>query len=115
MAIAPTVAAIATSGVLRAGGDSLVAAGGGAPEAAAAGDKPGAATPVAASRIASANSPAVLKRSSGRFAIALAMTASNGFGTCTLSRDGGGGSTLSTLCMIVVAVPENGFSPVRNS
>src|SRR5258706_16120416 len=76
---------------------------------------PGAATPLAASRIASANSAAVLKRSSGRFAIALAITESNGFGTCTLSLDGGGGSTLSTLCMMVVAGPENGRSPGRNS
>lgn len=57
---------------------------------------------------------AVWKRSSGRLANAFFISESNPGGTCTFSSDGAIGSSLSTLCMIVVSCPVNGFSPVRN-
>ena len=67
-----------------------------------------------AARSAAANSSAVWKRSSGRLASALRTTASIAPGTCTLKRDGGSGSSASTLCMVAVDDPVNGRSPVRN-
>ena len=68
----------------------------------------------AAARRAVANSAAVWKRSSGRFASALRTTASTASGSCTLSVEGGSGSSFSTFCAVVVADPANGRSPVRN-
>ena len=41
-------------------------------------------------------------------------TASIAPGICTLKRDGGSGSSSSTLRMVIVALPVNGRSPVRN-
>jgi len=75
----------------------------------------GASRPSTAALIASANSRAVWNRSSGRFASARFTTPSNGRGTCTFSLDGGSGSSWRTLCMIVVAEPVKGFSPVSSS
>src|SRR5450631_47413 len=66
----------------------------------------------AAARIAAANSFAVWNRSLARFASALLITASIAVSTCTLSEDGGNGSSLSTFCIVVVADPANGRSPV---
>jgi hypothetical protein len=68
--------------------------------------------PCNAARSACANSAAVAKRCSGRFAIALATTMSSDSGAVTESSDGRGGATLSTLCMIAVMLPSNGRSPV---
>ncbi len=68
----------------------------------------------AAAPIASANSCAVWYRSSAFLAIALRTTASITGSTWMLIDDGGSGSSFSTFCMVVVAEPENGRSPVRN-
>src|SRR5438034_1821388 len=68
----------------------------------------------AAARIAAANSAALWKRSSGRLASALRTTASIPAGASTLRIDGGIGSSLSTFCIVVVAEPAKGRSPVRN-
>ena len=59
----------------------------------------------AAAWIAAANSFAVWNRSLARFASALRITASIAGSTCTLSDDGGNGSSLSTFCIVVVADP----------
>jgi hypothetical protein len=40
--------------------------------------------------------------------------ASQAEGKVAFSREGGNGSSLSTLYMIVVTLPVNGFSPVTN-
>src|SRR5215471_18695760 len=75
----------------------------------------GEATAGVAARSASANSCAVWKRSSERLASALRTTASSAGGNCTLSVEGANGSSLSTFCIVVVAVaPANGRSPVKN-
>ncbi len=68
----------------------------------------------AAARIAAANSFAVWKRSAARLASALRITASIAGSTCTFNVDGGSGSSLSTFCIVVVADPAKGRSPVRN-
>jgi hypothetical protein len=69
---------------------------------------------VAAAWIAARNSFAVENRSSGRFAIARATTASNCRGTVIEIRDGGGASVCSAFCMIDDMLPSNGRSPVSN-
>lgn len=68
----------------------------------------------AAALIAAMNSAAEAKRSSGRFAIALRTTASNGRGTVTEICDGNGASVFRALCMIADMLPSNGRSPVSN-
>jgi len=68
----------------------------------------------AAALIAAMNSAADAKRSSGRFAIALRTTASNGRGTVTEICDGIGASVFSALCIIADILPSNGRSPVSN-
>ena len=71
-------------------------------------------SPCAAALSAAANSPAHWNRSSGRLASALRTTASIAGGACTLKRDGGSGFSSSTLRIVLVDVPLNGRSPVRN-
>ena len=67
-----------------------------------------------AARIASANAVAEGKRSSGRFAIARLITASNAGGAVTESCDGHTGSVFNALCMIAERPPSKGRSPVSN-
>ena len=42
------------------------------------------------------------------------MTRSMAGGLWGFNVEGGGGSSLRTLCMTATMLPENGFSPVRN-
>lgn len=70
--------------------------------------------PAMAARRASANSPAVAKRPSGRLAMARATTASIALGAVTDSAEGGVGSVFSALCCTEEYPPENGFSPVTS-
>ena len=70
--------------------------------------------PVSAASSARRKSAALWKRSSGRLAMARFTTASRRAGTCTFSTEGQGGSSFSTLCMMVVSAPVNGFSPVSS-
>jgi len=74
----------------------------------------GAGRAVKAAVMASAKAVAEEYRSSGRFDMARRTTASSGTGDVTASCEGGGGSVLSTLCMIAVMLPSNGRSPVRS-
>src|SRR5205814_10398363 len=73
-----------------------------------------AASPCAAALSAAANSLALRYRSSGRLASALRTTASIAGGACTLKRDGGNGFSSRTLRIVVVDVPLNGRSPLKN-
>ena len=65
--------------------------------------------------IASANALAETKRSSDCFAMALQTTPSNAGDTIRALRDGAGGSTCSTFCMIADIVPTNRRWPVSSS
>ena len=69
---------------------------------------------LAAARMASANSWAERKRSSGRLARARAITPSKARGVVTDSCEGGGGSVCSALCITAEKPPSKGFSPVRS-